>query len=69
MINDPIIEELHAIREKMAAEYDVDVVALGQSYIVRQQTKNLPVVARQPKRIENNYRHETTDASLLDQAA
>ena len=34
MINDPIIEELHAIREKMAAEYDVDVVAVGQSYIV-----------------------------------
>ncbi len=68
-MNDPIIEKLHAIREKMAAEYNFDVAALGQAYIARQQTKNLPVVSRQPKRVENNYHRETTDASLLDQAA
>ncbi len=49
MISDPIIDELHAIREQLAAQYDFDAVALGQAYIARQQAENRLVVARQPK--------------------
>lgn len=74
MINDPIIDELHAIREQLAAQYDFDVVALGQAYIARQQAENRPVVARQPKPVVlENYlpkqRQQVADESLIEQAA
>ena len=74
MINDPIIDELHAIREQLAAQYDFDVVALGQAYIARQQAENYPVVARQPKPVMlENYlpkqRQQVADESLTEQAA
>lgn len=73
MINDPIIDELHAIREQLAAQYDFDVVALGQSYIARQQAENRPVVARQPKPVVLEYylpkqRQQVTDESLTEPA-
>ena len=74
MINDQIIEELHAIREQLAAQYNFDVVALGQAYIAHQQAENRPVVARQPKPVVlENYlpkqRRQVTDESLTEQAA
>ena len=74
MIDDPIIDELHTIREQLAAQYNFDVIALGQAYLARQQAENRPVVARQPKPVvrENylpNQRRQITDESLTEQAA
>ena len=74
MIDDPIIDELHTIREQLAAQYNFDVIALGQAYLARQQAENRPVVARQPKPVVlENYlpkqRRQITDESLTEQAA
>ncbi len=74
MINDSIIDELHAIREQLAAQYNFDVVALGQAYIARQQAENHPVVARQPKPVVlENYlpkgRQQVAEESPTEQAA
>ncbi len=74
MINDPIIDELHAIREQLAAQYNFDVLALGQAYLARQQAENHPVVARQPKPVMlENYlpkrRQQTAEDSPIEKAA
>jgi hypothetical protein len=73
MINDPIIDELHAIREQLAAQYNFDVLALGQAYIARQQAENRPVVARPPKPVVlENYlpkRREQVIEDLLTESA
>ena len=49
MINDPIVDEIHVIREQLAAKYDYDVMALGNSYLERQQSERRIVVSRRPK--------------------
>ncbi len=74
MATNPMIDELHAIREQLAAQYDFDVVALGQAYIARQQAENRSVVARRPKPVVlENYlpkqREQVADESLIEQAA
>ncbi len=45
MTNDPIIEELHQIREEIAAEFNYDVFAIGAMLQVRQQEEGRPVVS------------------------
>ncbi len=66
MINDSIIDEIHVIREQLAAKYGYDVVALGQSYIARQQTEKRAVVIRQPKPvILQNYQQSRKAADEL----
>lgn len=74
MIDDPIIDEIHAIREQMAARYNFDVLALGQAYLARQQAENRPVVARQPKPVVlENYlpkrRQPSSEESPIEKAA
>ena len=74
MINDPLIDELHAIREQLAAKYNFAVLALGQAHIARQQAENRPVVVRQPKPVVfENYlpkqHRQVADELLIEQAA
>ena len=49
MIKDSIVDEIHVIREQLAAKYNYDVMALGNSYLERQQSERRSVVSRRPK--------------------
>lgn len=53
MIEDPIIEELHRVREDLAAKFNYDVHALFAYWRARQAKENYPVVSlakeRKPK--------------------
>jgi len=49
MWNDPIVEELHKHRQKMAAQFNYDVHAACQYYRDRQKFSGLPVVSKKPK--------------------
>jgi hypothetical protein len=72
MINDPIVDEIHVIREQLAAKYNFDVVALGQSYLARQTAENRPVVARLPKPVVlENYvsTQQLIDDEMLSEKA
>jgi hypothetical protein len=45
MTTDPIIEELHRIREEIAAQFNYDVFAIGAMLQARQQEEDRPVVS------------------------
>lgn len=47
MTQDTIIEEVRAIREQIAAQFDYDVAALGAYYQTLQKEQQLAVVSRQ----------------------
>ena len=51
MIEDSIIEELHKIREEIAAESNYDMHAIVVALRRRRQAENRPVVTSPPKRI------------------
>ena len=51
MTEDPIIEELHKIREEMAAKHNYDVHAIAAEIRQRQQAENRQVVSLPPKRV------------------
>ncbi len=51
MIEDPIIEELHKIREEIAAESNYDMHAIVVALRRRQQAENRPVISLPPKRV------------------
>ncbi len=52
MTPDPIIEELHQIREQLAAKFNYDVFAIVADAQEQQAKENHPVVSFAPKRIE-----------------
>lgn len=45
MITDPIIEELHRVREEIAAQFNYDVFAIGAALRAKQQEEDWPVVS------------------------
>ena len=49
MQDDPIIEEIRQIRDRMAAELDYDVRALGERFRKRQRAGKQKVVSLRPK--------------------
>lgn len=51
MIADPIIEELHQIRKRLAAKFNYDVFAIVADAQERQAKEGRPVVSFPPKRI------------------
>lgn len=51
MNTDPIIEELHRIREEIAAQFNYDVFAIGAALRAEQQNEGRPVVSFSPKLI------------------
>ncbi|MBS1787983.1 MAG: hypothetical protein JST85_09690 [Acidobacteria bacterium] len=52
MIADPIIEELHQIRERLAAKFNYDVFAIVADAQEQQAKEGRPVVSFPPKRID-----------------
>ena len=51
MWRDPIVEEIHKIREELAAKFQYDVQALGQYFQAQQQAEHREVVTRAPRRV------------------
>jgi hypothetical protein len=45
MTTDPIIEELHRIREEIAAQFNYDVFAIGAMLQAKQAEEDRPVVS------------------------
>lgn len=50
-MEDPIIEELHKIREEWAAQFDYDIRAMVADLRQRQEAENRTLVTLPPKRI------------------
>ena len=53
MLEDPIIEELHKIREEIAAESNYDLHAIVVALRQRQLAEGRTVVSLPPKRVAN----------------
>jgi hypothetical protein len=51
MWQDPIVEEIHKIREALAAQFQYDVQALGKFFQAQQQAEHREVVTRAPRRV------------------
>ena len=51
MLEDPIIEELHRVREEIAAEFNYDLSAIVANLQQRQQAENRQVISLPPKRV------------------
>ena len=51
MWQDPIVEEIHKIREALAAQFQYDVRALGKFFQAQQAEECREVVTRPPRRI------------------
>ena len=52
MTPDPIIEELHQIREQLAAKFNYDVFAIVADIQAQEQKEDRPLVSLSPQRIE-----------------
>jgi hypothetical protein len=50
MWQDPIVEEIHKVREVLAAQFQYDVQALGRFFQARQAAEHRVVVTRPPRR-------------------
>jgi hypothetical protein len=50
MWQDPIVEEMHKIREALAAQCQYDVQALGKFFQAQQAAEHREVVSRAPRR-------------------
>lgn len=53
MTPDPIIEELHRIREQLAEKFNYDVFAIVADAQAQQAKENRPIVSFSPQRIED----------------
>ena len=51
MWQDPIVEEIHKIREALAAQFQYDVQALGKFFQAQQVAEHREVVTRTPRRV------------------
>ena len=50
MWQDPIVEEIHKIREALAVQFQYDVQALGKFFQAQQVAEHREVVTRTPRR-------------------
>jgi hypothetical protein len=50
MWQDPIVEEIHKIREALAAKFQYDVQELGKFFQAQQAAEHREVVTRTPRR-------------------
>lgn len=51
MWHDPIVEEIHKVREALAAQFQYDVQALGKYFQAQQQVEHRAVVTHAPRRV------------------
>lgn len=65
-MTDPIIEELHQIREQLAAKFNYDVFAIVADIQAQEQKESRPLVSLSPNRVETE--EPTTDATLKQAA-
>ena len=65
MWQDPIVEEIHKLREALAAKFRYDVQALGKFFQAQQQAEYRVVVTRAPRRVPATAQSQ---ASTADQA-
>jgi len=63
MSSDPIVAEIHAIRERIAARFNYDVYAIGKDAQERQALCSHKVVSRPPRRPEGWHEPATEPAS------
>lgn len=66
MTTDPIIEELHRVREELAAQYNYDVFALGAALQALEKQTDHPVVSYEIKRAD---KADITTEVMLERAA
>ena len=69
MITDPIIEELHQVRERFAAQFNYDVFAIVAHCRARQEKEGRPIVsfASQPTAGEKEVETEKPEEIERDQ--
>jgi hypothetical protein len=51
MWQDPIVEEIHKVREALAAQFQYGVQALGKYFQAQQQAEHRAVVTHAPRRV------------------
>ena len=51
MWQDPIVEEIHKLREALAAKFQYDVQALGKFFQAQQQAEHREVLTHAPRRV------------------
>ena len=54
MTNDPIVEEIHLIREEYTAAFDYDIDAIFDDLKAKQVKSDRKVVRLEPKRIDDD---------------
>ena len=59
MWQDPIVEEIHTIREALAAKFQYDVRALGKFFQTQQKEEHREVVTRPPRRVPETAERAT----------
>jgi hypothetical protein len=59
MWQDPIVEEIHKIREVLAAKFRYDVQALGKFFQAQQAAEHRVVVTRAPRRLPEAAQNQT----------
>ena len=59
MWQDPIVEEIHKIREALAANFRYDVQALGKFFQTQQAAEHRVVVTRAPRRLPEAAQSQT----------
>jgi len=66
MNTDPILEELHQVREQLAARFNYDVFAIVADIQAQEQQEDRPLVSLSPQRIEAE---EPATAATWERAA
>ena len=62
MTTDPILEELHQIREQLAAKFNYDVFAIVADIQAQEKKEDRPLVSLSPNRVEAE--DSATDSTL-----
>lgn len=55
MIKDPIIEEIHQLRNEHAARFNFDIAAICADYREHEKKSKLNIVSRAPKRNSESH--------------
>lgn len=62
MWQDPIVEEIHKLREALAAKFQYDVQALGKFFQEQQRAEHREVVTRAPRHVPEAAQSPTSTA-------
>lgn len=65
MERDPIIEEIHAVREAFAKDHNYDLAAMVATFRRHQRESGREVVSFAPRRLSTNARRPLEDSSVV----